>query len=107
MDNSEFGVHFEQISVREYKGFFFTLPERDVGRSDVMIFVEYGVAAEERKVVYSVWAQLQEQSVRALVLRDSVEIEQDDMMIQTIVSEINNSDEFMDTVEKFIAHFDR
>ena len=72
-----------------------------------MIFVEYGVAAEERKVVYSVWAQLQEQSVRALVLRDSVEIEQDDMMIQTIVSEINNSDEFMDTVEKFIAHFDR
>lgn len=106
MDNSEFGVHLEQISVREYRGFFFTLPERDVGRSDVKIYVEYGVASEEGKVLFNVWANLKGQSIRALVLRSVVAIEQEDKIIETIMMELNGSDEFFETTVHFIEHFD-
>ena len=107
MDNSEFGAHFEQISVREYSGFFFTLPERDIGRSDVKIYVEYGVAAEMGRVLYNVWAQLDEQSIRAHIMTNVASVQADINIVDAIVSDINLSEEFHETLGHFIEHFDR
>lgn len=107
MDNSEFGVHLEQISVHEYSGFCFTLPERYVGRSDVKIYVEYRVVEEESEVLFNVWAQLAEQSIRAFIMSSSLAVNTGEKILDVIMMELNGSDEFFETTEHFIEHFDQ
>lgn len=107
MRNPEFPIYLEQISVRTYTGFFFTLPERYIGRDDVKIYVEYGVAEEQGKVLYNVWAQMSEQSIRAFIMAGATTIDAEENVIDKIVAELNDSDEFHETIEHFIQHFDR
>ena len=107
MDNSEFGVHLEQISVHEYSGFCFTLPERYIGRSDVKIYVEYRVVDEKSEVLFNVWAQLAEQSIRAFILTSALAVNPEEKILDAIMMELNGSDEFFETTVHFIEHFDK
>ena len=107
MDNPQFPLYLEQVHVHEYKGFRFTLPERYIGRSDVQIYVEYRVVEEKSEVLYNVWAQLTEQSVRALIMASAMAVSPEENLIDTIMMELNSSEEFRETTDRFIKHFNR
>lgn len=107
MDNPQFPICLEQVHVYEYQGFCFTLPERYIGCSDVKIYVEYRVPEDNSEVMYNVWAQLKEQSVRALIMTSAVAVNPEENIIDIIMVELNGSDEFRETTERFIEHFDR
>ena len=107
MDNQQFPLYLEQVHVHEYKGFCFALPERYIGRSDVQIYVEYRVAEEENEVLYNAWAQLTEQSVRALIMTSAMAVSPEENLVDTLMMELNNSEEVRETTERFIKHFNR
>ena len=107
MDNQQFPLYLEQVHVHEYKGFCFALPERYIGRSDVQIYVEYRVVEEKSEVLYNVWAQLTEQSVRALIMTSAMAVSPEENLIDTIMMGLNSSEEFRETTDRFIKHFSR
>lgn len=107
MSNPQFPIYLEQVHVHEYKGFCFTLPERYIGRNDVIIYVEYRASENNSEVMYNVWAQLTEQSIRALIMTSAVAVNPKENIIDTIMEELNGSEEFRETTEHFIEHFDR
>ena len=102
-----FPVHLVGLNIREYQGFRFDLPEQDIGRSDVQIYVEYRNPEDTSDIPYNVWAQLGQQSIRALILTSTLSNTHNNAVIESIVADLNHSDEFRETIEHFIEHFDR
>lgn len=102
-----FPVQLVGLDIREYQGFRFDLPRQDIGRSDVQIYVEYRIPEDSSVVPYNVWAQLGQQSVRALILTSTIANAHKNAVIESIVAELNHSDEFHEIIERFIEHFDK
>lgn len=107
MSMPEFPIHLVEVNVREYQGFRFDLPEQDIGRSDVQIYVEYRMPKDSSDIPYNVWAQLEQQSIRALVFESAITNLHEKAVIESIMADLNQSDEFRETIERFIEHFDR
>lgn len=107
MSIPEFPIHLVEVNIGEYQGFRFDLPEQDIGRSDVQIYVEYRIPRDSSDIPYNVWAQLEQQSIRALILRNTIANTHENAVIESIMADLNHSDEFRETVERFIEHFDR
>ena len=52
-------------------------------------------------------AQLTEQSVRALIMTSAMAVSPEENLVDTLMMELNNSEEFRETTERFIKHFNR
>lgn len=86
--------------------FRFRIPEQDIGRNDITLYVEYGVNTNDRKqVAYSVWAQFDNMYVRALLDCDGFVGIIDDNIICKIVEHINSSKYFYERLYKFIEYY--
>lgn len=88
--------------------FRFRLPEQDIGRNDITLYVEYGVNTNDRKqVAYSVWVQLDNVYARMLLICGSFNGTMDDKIIGEIVKHINSNKEFYEQLYKFIEQVDK
>lgn len=97
-----------QIDCQTINMFRFKMPKEDIGRDDITIYVEYGENISDRKqVAYSVWAQIDNKYVRALLICDGFNATIDNDIIYKIVEHINSSEWFYDRLLEFLLHFDR
>lgn len=88
--------------------FRFRIPEEDIGRNDITLYVEYGVNTNDRKqVAYSVWAQLDNVYARMLIVCDGFYGTIDDNTIRKIVSHINSNELFYERLHYFIEQVDK
>ena len=74
---------------------------------DVHIFVDYAVSENGDEAVYEAWAQLADANFRAVVYDSVVPYKDDESAISDIICELNMSEQFHNTVQHFIEHFDR
>ncbi len=107
MSVPEFPIHLAELNVKMLKSFVFTLPFEETGRDDVHIFVDYAVSENGDEAVYEAWAQLADANIRAVVYDSVVPYKDDESAISDIICELNISEQFHNTVQHFIEHFDR
>lgn len=97
-------IHYYELDVGEYNGFFFTMPEHNAGRNNILIFVEYAENAENSKeTIYHAWGQrVDRPAMRCLVSNGVIptEILNNDP-VQAIITILNESDKFFDEVKRF------
>lgn len=106
--DSDFPMHFVESTVELINCFRFQIPQADIGRDDIIIYVEYGVEEKNKdKIHYNVWCQIKNQPIRAYLSSDVIvgNIE-DETTIQSILSAINESNDFYDMLDHFIEVFD-
>lgn len=88
--------------------FRFRLPEQDIGRNDITLYIEYGVNINNRKqVAYSVWAQLDNVYARMLLFADIFNGTIGEDIVSEIVKHINSNKEFYKQLYKFIEQVDK
>ena len=107
MNVPEFPIHLAELNVKMLKSFVFTLPIEETGRDDVHIFVDYGVSENGNEAFYEAWAQFTDANFGAIVYDSVVPYKGDESTITDIICELNMSEKFHDTVQRFIKHFDR
>lgn len=109
MGVQEFPIYISEVNCESIFTFRFTLPEQDIGRDDVVIYVEYGITPDnEETITYNVWAQFRDSLIRAFLCPGSVPgtLEAADI-IPKIMYALNSQELFYERVNEFIAHFDR
>lgn len=107
MSMPEFPIYIAEVNCESLFTFRFELPEHGVGRDDIVIYVEYGAAADgSRSITYNVWAQFRDSLIRAFLCPGNVAgtIDASDV-ISKIMYDLNSNEEFYDRVHHFIAHF--
>ena len=107
MSVPEFPIHLSELNVKVLQSFVFTLPIAETGRDDVHIFVDYAVSEDDNAAVYEAWAQFTDANIRAMVYDGTVPYKDEESAIQDIICELNLSEKFHDTVQRFIEHFNR
>lgn len=105
MAKSDFPLFIAELDVSQFYGFHFQLPAQDIGRDDILIYVEYESPAK-KKVRYHVWAQFKDTFVRAYLCSASVpgSAEEADI-VPKIMFDLNSSKDFYEQVYTFIDHF--
>lgn len=99
------GVSVDCQSINMFR---FRMPEEDIGRNDITLYVEYSVNTNDRnQVAYSVWAQLDNVYARMLLVCGSFNGTIDDNVVCKIVEHINSSKEFYERLYKFIEQVDK
>lgn len=97
-----------EIDCQTINMFRFKMPKEDIGRDDVTLYVEYGKNINDKKqIVYSVWAQLDDKYVRAMLVCDSFKGKIDNNIVCKIVEHINSSKWFYEQLFNFIELFDK
>lgn len=105
MAYSEFPLYIAEVDVSQFYGFHFQLPSKDIGRSDILIHVEYE-SPTKRTVRYHVWGQFKDTYVRAYLCSASVpgSAEEADI-VPKIMFDLNSNKGFYDQVYDFIEHY--
>lgn len=108
MNNLEFPIAVYALDYYPVLAFQFGLPDEYIGRSDVIIYVEYmreTIPAD--RVVYNVWGQFRDGTHREFLLSGSIyEQIRDEDLVQTIVCDINMQERFYQQLFDFIVHND-
>lgn len=105
----EFPIYISEVNCESIFAFRFTLPEQDIGRDDIVIYVEYGISSDDAgTITYNVWAQFRDSLIRAFLCPGSVPgtLEAADI-IPKIMYALNSQELFYERVNEFITHFDR
>lgn len=107
MATNNFPIFLAEIEVVEMQSFQFYLPKKDIGRSDVLIHIEYSQSAK-RIVQYQVWGQLKDTYIRAFLLSSSFSVSTGSCdVISKIMFDLNSSDLFYEQVHSFLDHFSK
>ena len=108
MNDYIFPIYLYQVDCNSVSSFYFTFPEQEIGRSDIMIHVEYGpYSKDEDFTVYNVWAQFANGHVRAYLFSDLVQVKFDaEDIVPTIMHALNSSEILYSELTHFIAHFE-
>ena len=109
MNMPKYPICFAEINCESLFTFRFALPEADIGRDDIVIYVEYGANADgSQTITYNVWAQFRNSLIRAFLCPGNVPVAVDALdAIPKIMYDLNSNKDFYETVNHFIAHFSR
>lgn len=105
MQNIEFPMYIAEVNVEEFFSFRFKLPAQDIGRNDVMIYVEYDNPSA-KNIWYNVYGQIKDSYIRAYLCSSSIPgsaVSGD--VVSRIIFDLNSSKEFYLQVANFIDHF--
>lgn len=102
MDNM-FPIYLAETEVKQFNSFCFQIRKQDIGRSDVLIYVEYGDRSK-KIIAYNAWAQFKDSKIRAYLCSSYVPNDGD--VVAKIVFDLNSNEAFYEQVYSFIAHFD-
>ena len=92
------------IDIQRYGFFRFMLPEKEIGRDDIEITVDYGVDTENKTVVANVWARVEGTMIKGFVYTEYVPIMQkNDEQCRLIVAAINRNTLFYRHLHGFLA----
>lgn len=105
----EFPIHISKVNCESMFTFRFTLPEQDIGRNDIVIYVEYGISPDDVvTITYNVWAQFRGSLIRVFLCPGSISGAFDaSNLIPRIMYDLNSMELFYERVNAFITHFDR
>ena len=93
-----------QLDLRIMSAMCFTIPEKDIGISDVEIYVEYNYNAEEKILAYNTWASVGNKGIRGQISSGLIEDFEcsDDDIHQKLLTHINTSDQFDQRLSEYI-----
>lgn len=83
------------------------MPEQDIGRNDIRIFVEYSPTDDDTVLYVSAWAQQKDSYVRWCCYETSFPASRvNEQGIESIVNRLNEAQAFRDGVHRFIEWLD-
>ena len=107
MANTNFPIFLAEVDVAEFQAFRFQLPPQDIGRNDILIYVEYD-RTEHGIVHYNAWGQFKDTYIRSFLVSSSISLSTGTKdVVSKIIFDLNSSDIFYEQVHSFIDHFGR
>ena len=94
-----------EIDVQTISCIRFLIPKQDIGRDDVEITIDYGVSLNDSKTLTcNIWARIGNASIKGFLTTLHVEkAKSSDDDVDNIMGALNSSEEFYNTLHRFIA----
>ena len=102
-------VDHPDMKFKSCRSFSYAFPESEFDRDDIRIFVEYQEDENDHYgTTYEVWAMARNTSVRGYLCKSAVALYfTAPNMVNTIMMDLEENEEFMDRLTKYIALVDR
>ena len=100
-------MHFLEVNVQEFSCLHFALPVHFIGLDGdqiLQIVVEYGDPVNG-KLGFNIWCSFLGSGIRGFLM--SANVDETNSQIDTIMEYLQNSFEFAEMAQKFVAHFSK
>lgn len=98
-------MHFHEIEVFNYTGFYFHMPSCEIDRDDIDIYVDlFGPRPEHNDYLLQAWATIHDADVTRYLVFDTVVSANDFAAgFEGILEHLNETPEFLEGVQRFVA----